>query len=51
MNVFQGCVLVFLGLVLSSVNAQIPTREESAKDKACGAGRYYNNLRHTCLPY
>ncbi|XP_026833102.1 uncharacterized protein LOC113563915 [Drosophila erecta] len=51
MNVFQGCVLVLLGLVLSSVDAQIPTRQETKEDKACGPGRYYSYARHTCLPF
>ncbi|XP_044313982.1 uncharacterized protein LOC123037431 [Drosophila rhopaloa] len=51
MNIIQGCVLVFLGLVLSNVEAQVPTRVPSARDIACGERRYYNELRRTCLPY
>ncbi|XP_017008608.2 uncharacterized protein Met75Ca [Drosophila takahashii] len=51
MNAIQVCALFFLSLVLSTVNAQIPTREESSRDKACGPGRYYNEARHTCLPW
>ncbi|KAH8368721.1 hypothetical protein KR084_009219 [Drosophila pseudotakahashii] len=47
----QACALFLLGLVLSTVNAQIPTRQESTRDKACGPGRYYNEARGTCLPW
>ncbi|XP_016955286.1 uncharacterized protein LOC108028141 [Drosophila biarmipes] len=51
MNVFQGCVLFLVGLVLSGVDAQIPTRAQTPEDKACGPGRYYHFARHTCWPY
>eukprot|EP00099_Drosophila_melanogaster_P024052 NP_651980.1 Met75Cb [Drosophila melanogaster] len=51
MNVFNGFLLVFLGLALSSVDAQIATRQETSEDKACGPHAYYNYARHTCLPF
>ncbi|XP_052843933.1 uncharacterized protein LOC128257132 [Drosophila gunungcola] len=51
MNIIQGCVLVFLGLVLTAVDAQTPVRNETSKDRACGPGRYYNEFRRTCLPW
>ncbi|XP_002042581.2 uncharacterized protein LOC116801222 [Drosophila sechellia] len=51
MNVFHSFLIVFLGLALSSVGAQIATRQETWEDKACGPRAYYNYARHTCLPF
>ncbi|KAH8315721.1 uncharacterized protein [Drosophila kikkawai] len=51
MNVLQACFLICLGLVFGSTNAQVPTRQETTRDKACGPRRYYSEARHTCLPY
>nr|XP_016939877.1 uncharacterized protein LOC108017364 [Drosophila suzukii] len=52
MNVLQGFVLFFLGLVLSGVDAQVATRspQEMAWDKACGPGRYFSRVQNVCWP-
>ncbi|KAH8334792.1 hypothetical protein KR074_003645 [Drosophila pseudoananassae] len=51
MNFAHSSILLLLGLVLGAVNAQIPTREDTWKDKACGPGRYYHEARNTCWPF
>ncbi|KAH8252013.1 hypothetical protein KR038_002277 [Drosophila bunnanda] len=51
MNVLQACFLICLGVILGGADAQIPTRQESSRDRACGPGRYYSEARHTCLPF
>ncbi|KAH8355612.1 uncharacterized protein LOC110178920 [Drosophila serrata] len=51
MNILQAFFLICLGVIFGSVDAQIPTRQESSRDRACGAGRYYSEARHTCLPF
>ncbi|KAH8382151.1 hypothetical protein KR009_002071 [Drosophila setifemur] len=53
MNCLHVCIVLLLGLTLTQVDAQQATRspDDKRKDDICGPARYYNNARHTCLPW